>query len=145
MEFSQRTARSSDEKTKVKTQSKAAVVDNSPSKRDELKDLKELVSGLTSSVKTMQTEMTNMCKGLSTKSLSGQPSSRSYRGQSYRGRGRGKYQSSSYPQGQSQNKEKNSEVTCWRCGQPGHVKLGCRAKLAPKGLNGTGPATQGQQ
>ena len=37
--------------------------------------------------------------------------------------------------------------SCWRCGQPGHLKIGCRTKLSGEGknLNSRGPTQEGPQ
>ena len=52
-----------------------------------------------------------------------------------------------YSTGQNQRHNDDSLPTCWRCGQQGHLQIGCRVRLDNNrraGLNSSRPASRGR-
>ena len=150
----------SEVKQPVKTQSKAATTDTSGSKKDDLKELKEMVVSLSTTVKSMQQQMANPQQG-SNKKQGGQggkpkqPGNRNYwqnnqppqQPQQQQGQQQG--QPPQRPQQPQQQQQQNQQQqgsapprnnVCWRCGQEGHLRIGCRVNL-----NTQGSATPGQR
>jgi hypothetical protein len=136
LEHRQRIGKTSDKST-VKTITKSATTTEG---REELNELKGMINSLTSSVKSMQEEMSTRKKY-----DQGQQSSTGAVPKQ-------KFQNTAYKQPNNRpddDKPSNTgECVCWRCGQVGHVRLGCRVKLNNNNntrLNESGPTSQGRQ
>ena len=106
----------------------------------------EQIEKLTGVVNQLRTEMNQFKTQLSKRDQFSSRGSSAFRGQS--GRGRNFNSNTRYKQNHSgpQTHTSDNTVTCFRCGQEGHVKSGCRNKYNKDGkpLNFKGSMTKDQ-
>ena len=131
---------------KSKPNTSKAITETNTYKK-EMDELRGMVQQLSTQVTEMQQQQTQYYRG------------NNYRGKSYRGnRGKGgkwNYQkqqtNSSQPQQQEQSDNQQSTyqhkpIVCQRCGQEGHIQIGCRVRLdhSRQHLNSRKPMQRGR-
>jgi hypothetical protein len=104
------------------------------SANEDLQEIKAMIQNLNRDVSEMKTRVYTRDED-----TYGEKSQTSQYLKENRGRGQ------SYKKGQRKGRQSDEDVICYRCGQPGHLKYGCRVRLDHKSdqdLNTKGPTAR---